>query len=259
MGERTLTEGERWTRDQLERLRARRFSPPAVARFLVASWRRSSEVRRQRPELARRAYLWLGLGALAYIARRPRHALSWWAATALMLDWHLGMFETEGGQPREPGPADALTLTRAWLVPFALEHPTPGLIALATATDALDGPLARTGEPTRAGRDLEGLVDFCFLAATLKGTMNRDLLGKTAGMTELTRLTAGLAYALAVYFGRARAPSDAVLRAGRATTALRAGGLALATAGHRRAGTATLAAGSVGSIALLVSSLTREG
>jgi hypothetical protein len=34
-----------------------------------------------------------------------------------MLDWHLGMFETDDGRPRRLGPADALTLSRVSLVP----------------------------------------------------------------------------------------------------------------------------------------------
>ena len=52
---RELTEGERWTRDALTSLLARRFSPPAVARFLWDSSVRSARIRRDRPELARRA------------------------------------------------------------------------------------------------------------------------------------------------------------------------------------------------------------
>ena len=34
-----LTDGERWAREELERLR---FTPAGVARFLMASWRRSA-------------------------------------------------------------------------------------------------------------------------------------------------------------------------------------------------------------------------
>jgi hypothetical protein len=73
--------------------------------------------------------------------------------------WHMGMFETEDGLPRPLGHADALTLSRAWLVPAIADDLDPRLLAIAIATDALDGIAARATEPTRAGRDLEGLVD----------------------------------------------------------------------------------------------------
>ena len=82
-----------------------------------------------------------------------------------MLDWHLGMVETEDGRARALGAADALTLGRVWLAPVALASPTPLVCAAGFATDALDGPLARAAEPTRAGRDLEGLADACFATA----------------------------------------------------------------------------------------------
>jgi len=256
-----LTEGERWTREQLERLLARRFSPPAVARFLWDSSVRSAQIRRQRPELARRAWGWMAAGALAWIAlaaagrepfrRRLRAGLAWWAATAVMLDWHLGMVETEDGTPRNLGPADALTLVRAWLVPIALDGPTPLVCALASATDTLDGPVARATVPTRAGRDLEGLVDACFAAAALRGARRRGWLGRHVVAGELVRIGAGFAFALGVYFGRAQPPPDDLVHAARATTTLRVGGLVMAGAGRRRAADALMLSGSALSLAML--------
>ncbi|HEX2086140.1 MAG TPA: hypothetical protein VHF89_10695, partial [Solirubrobacteraceae bacterium] len=167
-----LTDGERWARQELERLLAGRFRPAAVARFLRASLDRSAKVRAERPELAAQSRRWMAAGALAYLAapgvdRGP--ALAWWGATALMLDWHLGMLETPDGRPRPLGAADALTLTRAWLVPVAARRPAPAVCAAAGLTDVLDGPLARAAGPTRAGRDLEALVDACFATAALSG------------------------------------------------------------------------------------------
>ena len=166
---RALTDGEVWAREQLELLRAARFSPGATGRFLAASWRRSATTRAARPELARRAYAWLALGTAAWLVlaaagvqpfrRRLGVGLAWWGSTSVMLDWHLGMFETEDGRPRQLGAADALTLARAWLVPVVADSPTVLVCGLAAGADALDGPLARRAEPTRAGRDLEGLVD----------------------------------------------------------------------------------------------------
>jgi len=244
------TEGERWTREELERLR---FTPGGVARFLAASWRRSGEVRRARPELARRAWMWMGVGGALYVAVpvRLRPALAWWAGCAVMLDWHLGMFETEDGRPRNLGVADALTLGRAWLVPVALDAPSPLVCLAAAASDALDGPAARRAGPTRAGRDLEGLVDACFAAAALRGARRRGWLGRAPVAGELARIGAGVAYAAGVWFGRAAPPPEALLHAARWTTALRVAGLATAGTGRRRLAGALLLSGSGLSLVLL--------
>ena len=256
-----LTEGEQWAREQLDALLRRQFAPVAGARFLADSWRRSGANRRDRSALALRAHRWSALGGLAWLSlaaagaepfrRRLRAGLAWWALTALMLDRHLGMIETADGRTRNLGAGDALTLTRAWLVPVALDAPTPLVCALAAATDALDGPLARRAGPTRAGRDLEGLVDACFAAAALRGARRRGWLPPVVTSAELLRLSAGLGYALATYFGRARPPRAEVLRAARAATALRAGGLMLAGTSHRRAAATAITIGSVTSIALV--------
>ena len=257
------TEGERWARDELSLLLADRFSPAAVVRFLRHSEQRSARIRRERPRLARTAYGWLGLGAVAWgglavvgvepFRRGRRDALAWWALTALMLDWHLGMFETADGRPRELSSADALTLARAWLVPVAAHAPTPLVVAAAAASDVLDGAAARRlAEPTRAGRDLEGLVDACFAAAALRGLRRTGRIGRAPAVGEGVRLGAGLAYALAHYFGRAQAPDATVVRAARATTATRVTGLLAAGTGHRATADALLAGGSALSVALVV-------
>lgn len=253
MAARERTEGERWTRAELEALLARTFSPPAVARFLWNSSVRSAEIRRERPALARRAWGWMAIGAVAWLPfRRRRAGLAWWALTAVMLDWHLGMIETEGGEPRNLSGADALTLARAWLVPVALDAPTPLVCATAAATDVLDGRVARRVGTTRAGRDLEGLVDTCFAAAALRGARRRGWLGRRVVAAELARLGAGFGYALFVYFGRAQAPPDDLLHAARASTALRVAGLTLAGTGRRREADALMVTGSAASLALLV-------
>jgi len=244
------TDGERWAREELQRLT---WSPAGVTRFLAASWRRSGEVRRARPELARRAWTWMGAGAVLYVAApvRLRPALTWWGATAVMLDWHLGMFETEDGRPRDLGLADALTLSRAWLVPVALDAPSPLVCLAAAATDVLDGPAARRAGPTRAGRDLEGLVDACFAVAALRGARRRGWLGRAPVGAELARVAAGVAYAAGVWFGRAAPPPAALLHAARWTTGLRVAGLVTAGTGRRRLAGALLLAGSGVSLVLL--------
>jgi phosphatidylglycerophosphate synthase len=255
-----LTDGERWARAELEGLLERRFSPAAVAGFLAASFRRSADVRRARPELARQARRWMAVGAAAWLLPpfygRARAGLAWWALTSLMLDWHLGMVETPDGRPRPLSGADALTLARAWLVPLAACAPTPAVTGAAALTDVLDGALARRGEPTRAGRDLEGLVDACFGAAALRGALRHGAVAPAAVGAELARLGAGFGYALVVYFGRADAGRvgryHRVTRAARLTTPVRAAALIAAGLGRRRLASALLAAGSAWSIVSLV-------
>ena len=242
-----------WTREQLELLRAARFSPASAVRFLAASQRRASEVHRSRPDLRLQSARWLATGATAWCALalarvepfrgRAREGLLWWALTALMLDWHLGMVETEDGRPRRLGPADALTLARVWLVPAALWRPTPLVCAAGFATDVLDGRVARTAEPTRAGRDLEGLADACFAGAVVTGLRRNERIGRAASGAELLRLATGFSYSLAVYFGRAQPPEPRLIRAARLTTPVRAGGLIAAASGRPRLGTALVGIG----------------
>jgi len=259
---RVRTEGEEWTRDQLERLLVARLRPGAVGSFLLASQRRANRVRAARPELARREASWAAVGAAAWLAlasmdvdpfrRRARSGLLGWAVTVIMLDWHLGMVETEDGRPRNLGPADAATLLRAWLVPAVAARPAPALCLLGYATDAVDGHLARASEPTRFGRDLEGVVDSAFAVAVLRGGRRYGWLGRLAVLGEGVRLGVGLGYALVVYFGRAEAPDPRVLRASRCVAPLRAAGIILAAAGRSRVGGPLLGLGSAASVAAVV-------
>jgi hypothetical protein len=255
-----LTEGERWAREQLGVLRDRRFSPPAVAAFLGESQRRAAAVRAARPGLARQARAWSAAGALAWLGfaaarggpfdRRVRLGLGWWTACTLMLDWHLGMVESVDGRPRRLSGADALTLTRAWLVPLAWDRPTAAVCAVAGLTDALDGAFARRAEPTRVGRDFDGVVDACFGVAALRGALRHDLVGRRLVRAELARIGLGVGYGFGSYFRGLAPPDPVVTAAARALAPLRlAGLLALATA-RRRVGSALLGAGMAGSLAL---------
>jgi len=249
-----LTEGELWARARLQELFDGRFSPIAIGRFLLASQRRATDVRRSRPQLARREAQWAAAGATAWMAlasagaqpfrRSLRAGLGGWGVTIVMLDWHLGMLETEDGVPRNLGPADAATLIRAWLVPAVADTPSALLCVLGFATDVADGVLARATTPTRFGRDLEGLVDTCFAGAALRGAYRHGRLGRCPVVMEATRLTLGFAYALTVYFGAADAPDPAVMHAGRRTGPIRAAGVLCACAGRRRAGDVVLLIGS---------------
>lgn len=256
-----MTEGERWARAELAQLRGRRFTGAAVVAFLLASRRRAADVRRARPALARRARHWemvgfatwtaLAAGGVRPFRRRLGWGLGWWAATSLMLEWHLGMVESEAGEPRNLGLADALTLTRAWLVPVIADSLSPPALAVAAITDGLDGIAARATVPTRAGRDLEGLVDATVLVAALACAARERRLHRVVIVLEIGRIFGGVAFATAVYFARARPPSAVVLRAGRWTTPLRVGGLMAAGAGRRALGDRLVAAGSIGSLSLL--------
>jgi len=264
-----LTDGERWAREELERLKGGRFTPGAMVRFVAAAFARTNKRRRARPALARQAWGWMATGGAAWVVlaladvepfrRGARGGLAWWGATGLMVDWHLGMVETEDGRPRALGPADALTLARAWLVPVAAHAPTPLVCAAAGATDVLDGRLARAGEPTRIGRDLEGLVDAAFAVAALRGALRRDWLGRPAVAGEAARLGAGLSYALYVYFGRATAPDPAVTRAARIVTPVRVAGLVVAGTGRRRLADALVAGGCAWSVGAVARALVSRG
>lgn len=238
------TAGERWAREQLELLRAAGFTPRATARFLAASQRRTNEQRAARPAAARRMRAWIGAGAAAWAAlvlarrepfsQRTRDFVVWWALTWLMLDWHIGMLETDDGTPRNLGRADACTLARVWLVPAAASAPRPWICAIALASDGLDGVLARRDGPTRIGRDLEGLADAAFAMAALRGAVRQGWLGRRPAAAELTRVALGIGYSAAVWFGRAAAPEPRVLHAARAATPIRAAGLIAAGLGRRR-------------------------
>ena len=263
-----LTAGEQWARAELERLRAARFAPRSICAFLSESQRRAGEVRAARPELAHRARWWTAAGAVAWVgfaASRPAgrgrlatRGLIWWTAVAIMLDWHLGMFETGDGLPRNLGLADALTLARAWLVPAIADDLSPSIVLAAAATDVLDGIAARATTPTRAGRDLEGLVDSVVFGAALLGARRRDELPRATVVLEGTRLAAGVAYGVLTYFRQADAPDPVIMRAARATTPLRVGALLAAGQGRRRVASALLATGSVLSLAALAAAVREQ-
>jgi phosphatidylglycerophosphate synthase len=240
-----LTDGERWTRERLEELSEAGFTPFAITSFLAAARGRASDERRARAGLARQARSWSAVGALAWLALaasgrgqfrvRLRSGLASWGATSLMVSWHLGMVETEDGEPRRLGPADACTLLRAWLVPLVAPSPGPAVVALALVSDVLDGLLARATRPTRFGRDLEGVVDSAFAAAALRGFARRCALGRPTVALEAGRLATGTLYAVRRYFLLAEPPDRALARAGRIATPVRGAGMIAAALGRRRA------------------------
>ncbi len=225
MTQRATTEGERWAADALTALRADHFAPPAIGRFLRASRERAASTREQRPELARQARRWSIVGALGTLTAREAAAqrgrpmptrgalIAWLAAVALMLDWHLGMVEGHGGDPREQlSAADALTLTRATIAPFAYAAPADTqlylvLLAAGAVTDLVDGPLARaSGGATRFGRDFDSLADSAFRMAAIRGARRHGWIGGSAHHALALRQTLLGIHAAWGWFARSHRP-----------------------------------------------------
>jgi phosphatidylglycerophosphate synthase len=252
------TEGERWAAAALTDLRSGRYRPRAWAVFLRASLERSRATRAERPQLAAQAARWGVGGGAAWIAMcalaRRRHApqpsaaagLAWWLLVWRMLDWHLGMAESDDGLPRDRlSAADAVTLARFWLVPLLpawsrSESGLPAVILLGGATDWLDGRLARRCGRTRLGRDLDTTADLAFFGAAAIVVRRSGRLPPLAARAFGLRLGLGLVLALAAVFGGARRPAIEPRQYG---AVLRIGGLALCAGGRRTAGTAIAVAG----------------
>jgi phosphatidylglycerophosphate synthase len=253
------TEGERWTRAELARLRDLGWSPGAILSFLRRSQTRANRTRRRRRTLARQEATWTLAGAAAWVIAGPslatgsrrrtrRRGLIWWGGCALMLDWHLGMLETPDGREVALGVADALTLIRAWLVPGVADCPRTTLLLIGAATDFADGAVARRTRCTRLGRDLEGLVDACFAVAALRGAVRAGGLSPLPAALEQVRLAAGVIYATTVYFAAGHAPDDAVRHGGRLAAPVRMAGAIAARSGHRRLADRLVICGAVVSV-----------
>lgn len=269
------TPGELWSEDVLRELRARGYSPGGWAEFLARSFERATVNRRARPELVRQlarwGATWLAVTAagrappLAHVLPRvpPRRELGWWAGTFAMLDWHLGMVEGPLGEPRTSlSAADALSVTRIWLAPRIgrcgdRRAAYACALALGTASDLLDGPLARRLGPTRLGRDLDRVADVCFFGAATASARRAGWVGNWAWHSAMLRHLIGVTYTAGTYFRRGVPPprrSDRLSRPGEASLAA---GLALGTLGWRRLGTVVIVGGSVA--ALLVEGAAQAG
>jgi phosphatidylglycerophosphate synthase len=237
--DRPLTEGEQWSRDLLDRLRDRKFSPPAWRDFLADAFERSRLIRTRRPGVTRQSRRWGAAGLAAAVPFGPR-AAGLWALWWALLDWHLGMLETPGGEPRPLRAQDALTLARLWAAPVARRHPEPWLVATALASDVADGALARRSGPTRLGRDFDSTADMLFLDQVLRGAIEQRGLDPALLTLERARLVTGAALVFASYFGRSE---PAPLMADRRPAAVLAGaGLLLAVSGRPRPAELLLAA-----------------
>ena len=268
MTHRPATDGERWAADALTTLRDGRFTPTAISRFLTASLQRANGTRTQRPALVRQARRWIIAGTLGTLAAREtatRHGkpvptrgtlIAWLTAVALMLDWHLGMVEGNAGEPREQlSAADALTLTRAAIAPFARAAPPDAdlyllLLAVAGITDLLDGPLARSqGGGTRFGRDFDSLADSAFRMAAIHGARRQGWIGDSAHHALAVRQTLLGTHAVLNWFARSHRPATDTSPIVRWHVPLLLAGLGAGARGHGRAAGGLLhAAALVGSI-----------
>jgi phosphatidylglycerophosphate synthase len=257
---RPLTEGELWTVRALWALREHRYSPAAWRFFLRSALERSAAARADRSQMTRQARIWGAIGAASWLAvcrssrasdtLRPNAlgGLLWWVAVWQMLDWHLGMAEGgDGVAHARLAPADALTLSRFWLVPLAVgarrsPKGLPSVVLLGGLTDWLDGALARRSGRTRLGRDLDSTADLAFLLASVMAARAAGRITTLGACSLGVRYAAGISLSLTAVFGRCRRPA---IRARPWGAALRVGGLAASTAGWRRAGTLTLLAGAI--------------
>jgi len=208
-------------------------------------------IRRQRPVLARQAdvcALAATSGAMiagAGCTRRARAGtLAWSGACWMMLRWHLGMVDRPGREPRLVA-ADTLTLARLWGSPIVFSvrrEQLLGVLALAAASDVLDGPLARRHGATRLGRDADSAADLAVLVSALA---RPDLLPPTARVALAARVLAPAALTAAHYFRDADRPAWAQRHASRHAATPTLLGVAVAARGAQRAGGALVVVGSV--------------
>jgi phosphatidylglycerophosphate synthase len=258
-----MTEGERWTASELDKLRAGGYTPAAWGRFLRASLTRAADTRRRRPGLARQANRWslfwlLAAGASrarplrTFLPRVPwRREALWWLSSSAMVRWHLGMVESRAGEQRERlSAADALTLARLWLSPRVARSGWDrrrfrALLAAGCVSDLLDGRLARRRGATRLGRDLDPIADVCFYGSATAAARRAGLVSAAASGIVGLRYVAAVSYVSWSYFGAASRPPAARLGPENAAAALLPTGLTLAAAGRRRAGSGLVAGGSL--------------
>ncbi|HUY59409.1 MAG TPA: CDP-alcohol phosphatidyltransferase family protein [Solirubrobacteraceae bacterium] len=263
-----MTDGEQWAAAELDALRAGQFRPGAWRHFLRASFRRAKEARDSKPELVSQSRIWsaAGLGIGMTVCAWPRIASPrasrftlWWLTTAAMLDWHLGMLEGPGGERRDQlGTADALTLTRIALVPFLEGQGDPEhrsaptfatLLALAGASDALDGILARHAGPTRLGRDLDTVADALTGAAAARVARRAGWLPTSVARLVAARNAIPVVVVSASYLRTGRRPATDAFGATRRLAPVLLTGLAIAPF-SRWTGAGLTSAASIGSFAL---------
>ena len=262
-----MTEGELWTQEVLAELKASGFRPQAWVRFIAQSLSFARERRRDRPLEHRATVVLGGLGLAAWVAvaatGRPWLAAAgalWWVLATLMLDWHLGMLETQDGRRVDGlGPANMLTFLRAGTPPavFALFATSAGigLLAAAGLSDVLDGWLARRrGETTRLGRWLDGSVDGLVIGAAALGSLQTGRAPAWLIALILVRYAAPWILVATMTFAHAKTPDPARLVSGRLPGLVLFVGLLLLSL-DVGAGITVSALGAVGGLATLAATL----
>jgi phosphatidylglycerophosphate synthase len=264
-----MTEGEAWAEELLRELRSRRYRPRAWTRFLATSLARAHAVRQQRRREHRQALLAGAVGLTAWVAVapvRPWLALAgalWSLLVTAMLDWHLGMLESNDGQPlHRLGLPNLLALARAATVP-ALPVVSPALLAVLLIpvgiSDGIDGPLARRrGEETRLGAWLDGSVDTLVLSAAAVGAARHGLLPWWATALVVIRYALPWLVVAFAYFVWAAPPSRVGRIAGKAPGLVLFAGLVLAAL-RLPGGAVVAAAGAAGGLAAFGVTAVRAG
>lgn len=200
----------------LERLRAGHFRPQAWVDLLAESWQQARQTANANPRLTA-SWRWLTGGlslatglTVATRARRhgPRDAARLGAilsvatlAQAGDVYAHLGLHRPAGPRPYQHYPhlghANWLTAGRGWVASWLWArllagHPLDDgelilALALITATDIADGPVARRlGQASALGRYLDGEADVMVWAAlTLTQVRRRQIPGWLAGAFAL--------------------------------------------------------------------------
>ncbi len=207
-----MTEGERWTRDELDELRAERFAPGAWRRFLAASFARARVQRREHPRAHAQT---LALGVLALLAwmlvwadGRPGLAIVgtvWLVLVLLMVDWHLGMLERADGRRLDGlGAANATTVLRTAAIPaFGVVDRSALLVALTAfvSLDLLDGWLARRRhEETRLGAWLDGSSDSVAAVVLVVAAERLDAIPSWLVVLVVARVAAPVLVLSVAYF-----------------------------------------------------------
>lgn len=179
-------------------------------------------------------------------------ALTWWGLCWGMLETHLGMVEGPGGERRPRlTAADALTLARAALVPFAAvpggRGPWTAIVVAGAASDLADGLLARRDGATRLGRELDTGTDVAFFSAAALGAARAGWVPRGAALALQARHLGGLALVSWHWFARGSPPTLGY-GATRWAGAPSAAGLILGAAGRRREAGVLLVTTSIGAL-----------
>lgn len=224
-----------------------------------------------RPRIARQAAVISAVGLAGWsgaviVEPSAVWGLAWWAAVVAMVMTHLGMVQGPAGEARRGlGIPNVLTLARAALVPLpALLTGEPAVfatvLAVALATDAVDGRLARSRLlETRFGVQADATVDIALVVVAVWAAQGAGWLALWIATLVSVRYLAPLPLAAAHYFARAAAPPSGLLVHGRLPgIAVAAGLLCLAADPLRDVGAVLLVAGAAGGLVTAGASVVRS-